>query len=303
MSLRRSQMPSFQALAAFEAAGRHGSFTMAAEELALTQSAVSKQVLQLENTLGIVLFDRTKGKITLTAPGERYLRAAKRLLEDYAKETHAVIASAGSETTLNIAVLPTFASRWLIPRLPTFLARHPSLTINLTTELKPFDFADKLVHAAIHYGSPNWPNAELFHLLQESIVAVTSPDYAQARNLHRATDLPRAVLLQLATRPNFWSDWFEAMKVEHPYPYRGPIFDQFTMMSEAAAVGMGVALMPRYLVERELQSGTLVALDEDPYPGSGNYYVATPLKTQHEPVVAHFVKWTVSEAKGTGRRA
>lgn len=301
--LPRKQMPSFQELTAFEAAGRHGSFTMAAQELALTQSAVSKQVRQLEETLGVVLFDRTKGRVTLTSLGERYLGSARRILQAYESETHAVIASAGAETTLSVAVLPTFASRWLIPRLPGFLASHPSLTLSLTTEPKPFDFAEKSVDVAIHYGGPTWPHGEAIYLCNEAIVAVASPDYARAHRLTKAADLERAVLLQQGSRPSLWQEWFSTRNVEHPHPYRGPIFDQFAMTGQAAVAGMGVALVPTFLIEQELRSGTLTMLDEAPFAGSGAYYLVTPLGNQHKPIVAAFIQWVIGQTSLAGRVA
>ena len=296
MGLSRSLMPSLQELTTFEAAARHGNFTMAADELALTQSAVSKQVRQLEETLGVVLFDRTKGRVTLTRLGERYMRSARRILREYETETHSIIAAAGSESALRLAVLPTFASRWLIPRLPEFLAEHPDVTVMVSTEPEPFDFSEKVVDVAIHYGAPNWPHGETVYLCHESIVAVSSPAYVEARGLRKAGDLAGATLLQQASRPSLWQEWFHACGAEHPHPYRGPLFDQFAMTSQAAAAGMGVALVPTFLIEQELASGQLVALKEPAYKGNGAYYVVTPLQVQHAPLVAAFVTWIRQEA-------
>ncbi|MFC0220077.1 LysR family glycine cleavage system transcriptional activator [Pseudochelatococcus lubricantis] len=295
MAFSRSLMPSFQEMTAFEAAARHGNFTRAAEELALTQSAVSKQIRQLEDTLGVVLFDRTKGRVTLTRPGERYLRSVRKILRDYEVETHAIVASAGSDTTLTIAVLPTFGSRWLIPRLPDFIARHPSLTVNLTSEPKPFDFSEKSVDIAIHYGAPTWPQGEATYLCDENIIAVASPAYAQARGLRDAANLLDATLLQQASRPGLWRHWFDEAHIDHPHPYRGPIFDQFAMTIQAAAVGMGVALAPGFLVEQELADGRLIKLNEVPFAGPGAYYIVTPLKTQHSALISAFTEWIIGK--------
>ncbi|RIX99706.1 LysR family transcriptional regulator [Aureimonas flava] len=295
MPLARSLMPSLQELTTFEAAARHGNFTMAAAELALTQSAVSKQVRQLEETLGVVLFDRTRGRITLTRLGERYMRSARRILRQYETETHGIISAAGAESALRLAVLPTFASRWLIPRLPEFLALHPDVTISMTTEPEPFDFGDKAVDVAIHYGAPNWPHGEPVFLCRESIVAVASPRYVREFAIATAADLAGATLLQQASRPSLWHEWFQARGAAHPHPYRGPLFDQFAMTSQAAVAGMGVALVPTFLVETELASGQLAVLDEPPLPGSGAYYVVTPLRLQHTPLIAAFVDWLIGK--------
>ncbi|MGI6247401.1 MAG: LysR substrate-binding domain-containing protein [Pseudochelatococcus sp.] len=298
MAFSRSLMPSFQELTAFEAAARHGNFTRAAEELALTQSAVSKQIRQLEETLGIVLFDRTKGRVTLTSTGEHYLRSVRRILRDYELETHAIVAAAGGGTTLTVAVLPTFASRWLIPRLPDFIAAHPSLTVNLMSEPRPFDFSEKSVDVAIHYGAPTWPHGEATYLCHENIIAVANPGHVRERGLRETPDLREATLLQQASRPGLWRHWFDAVGADHPHPYRGPMFDQFAMTIQAAMAGMGVALVPSFLVEQELADGRLVKLSETPYAGPGAYYVVTPLKTQHNPLVGAFIAWIAGRVSG-----
>jgi LysR family glycine cleavage system transcriptional activator len=294
--LSRTFMPSVQELIAFEAAARHGSFTKAAAELALTQSAVSKQIRQLEATLDVALFSRANGRAALTLLGEQYIRTVRKILSDYETSTYAMIAAGGSETTLKIAVLPTFGSRWLIPRLPGFLAKHPGVTLHMVSELQPFDLAEKAVDVAIHYGDANWPLAESAFLFDEAIVAVASPAYLADHGLRQAKDLSRATLLQQATRANLWQTWFDAAGVEHPFPYRGPIFDQFSMTSQAAAAGMGVGLVPAFLIERELESGALATLGEPLLPGSGAYHVVTPLRMQRSAVVTSFVDWILGEA-------
>ncbi len=295
--LPRTLMPSLQELTAFEAAGRHGSFTKAAQELSLTQSAISKQVRQLEETLGVVLFNRAKGRVVLTSLGEDYIRFATRMLRDCATATHAVIAAGGGESMLKIAVLPTFAARWLIPRLTPYLAAHPSLSLSVTTELEPFDFDERPADVAIHYGAPTWPRAEAVYLFDETIIAVASPVYAAAKALTDAADLDRAILLQQATRPGLWQDWFETAAVEHPNAYRGPIFDQFAMTIEAAAAGLGVALAPAFMVERELAAGQLVRLGKVALAGPGAYYAVTPLSKRYDPAVRGFVDWLVETAR------
>ncbi|MBN8941225.1 MAG: LysR family transcriptional regulator [Rhizobiales bacterium] len=301
MLLSRRLMPSMQELVAFEAAGRHGNFTKAAEELALTQSAVSKQVSKLEETLGVVLFDRSKGRLVLTKPGQAYLGEMRQVLASFEGATYSVIASSGAGDMLDLAVLPTFASRWLIPRLPKFQASHAGVTINITTEAKPFDFSEKPADVAIHYGAPNWPHAEMTYLCDEAVVAVASPDYVARLGLTEAGDLLGATLLQMATRPNLWEHWFAMTGVVHPHPYRGPLMDQFASTLEAAAAGMGVALVPTFLVERELSEGQLRVLFGRPLPGTGAYYAVVPLDKRHEPLPAAFVAWLVEEAASSAR--
>lgn len=298
MLLSRRLMPSLQELTAFEAVGRHASFTKAAEELALTQSAVSKQIRQLEDTLGVFLINRVKGRVVLTTLGAQFMISARRILRDYESATHAIIASGGSESTLKIAVLPTFASRWLIPRLPDFLAGHPSVTVNVTTEPTPFDFSEKAVDIAIHYGTHNWVQAETTYLCDETIIAVANPNYIKSMRIKKPADLERATLLQYATRPNLWQQWFSMAGVIHPHPLRGPIFDQFSMSSQAAVSGMGVALVPKFVVEKELREKQLQKVMETSLGGFGAYYAVVPLKMRHDPTVKSFVNWLVKAAQG-----
>ncbi len=302
MAMSRAAMPSIQELTAFEAAGRHGSFTRAADELALTQGAISKQIRQLEATLGILLFERTKGRVVLTVAGRTFLRSAAELMQGYATLTHSMMASAGSGATLRLGVLPTFAARWLIPRLPGFQTQQPHITVNIVTAPEPFDLAARSVDAAIHFGAPSWAQAECVYLCDEAVVAVAAPGYARRLGLSRPADLARATLLQQASRPGLWGDWFAASGFAHPQPLRGPLFDQFAMTSEAAKAGLGVALAPSFLVERELADGSLVAIGTLPFTGSGAYYVAVPIGRRHEPVVAAFVEWLVAEASASATR-
>lgn len=296
MVLSRTLMPSLQELTAFEAAGRHGSFTKAAEELSLTQSAISKQVRQLEDTLGVTLFNRVNGRVVLTTLGEDYTKAARRILRDCEASTHAVIASGGSDATLKVAVLPTFASRWLIARLPHFLAEHPTITISLVTALEPFDFQEKVADVAIHYGTPSWARGAATYLCEETIIAVASPGYATKHNLKSAADFEGATLIQLATRPTLWGTWLANAATQHPHPYRGPIFDQFAMTIQAAIASIGIALSPTYLIEHELRDGVLVRLSDAVLPGIGAYYAVVPLEKHQDPLVTAFVTWLVDEA-------
>ena len=297
MALSRALMPTMQQLTAFEAACRYGSFTKAAEELALTQSAVSKQVRQLEDTLGVALFSRSNGRVAMTVLGAQYRRRVRQILLDYETATHAVVASGGSAASLRVAVLPTFGSRWLVPRLPGFLAGRPNVAMHMSSETEPFDLVEKAVDVAIHYGDDNWPQADATFLFDEVILAVSSPEYLAAHGIREASDLRAATLLQQATRPNLWQDWFDAAGAVHPFPLRGPIFDQFSMISQAAAAGMGVALIPTFLIERELQSGALAPLAEAPLPGAGAYYAVAPVTQRRDPLIAGFIDWLVSEAR------
>ncbi len=295
MPLSRRLMPSVTELVAFEAAARHGSFTRAADDLALTQGAVSKQVRQLEESLGVALFERERRRVILTDAGRNYLADVRDLLDRLEQSTHAVLA-AGGAAVVNLAVLPTFATRWLIPRLQRFADVAPGVPVNLTTRLEPFDFEREPFDLAIHYGTGNWPAARAYHLLDEEMVAVASPAYRDARALAAPADLARAALLQQATRPNLWLDWFAACGIETAAPYRGPLLDQFLMTAEAAAAGLGVALVPRFLIEAELRAGRLVVLFDRVLRQDRAYFVVTPTGRRRNPAAAAFLDWLRDEA-------
>lgn len=292
MALTRSLMPSFQEMITFEAAARHGSFTDAAVELSLTQSAVSKQIRALETTLGISLFIRTRGRVGLSALGERYLVSVRRILQAYEAETHSIIASGGSTLPLRIAVLPTFATRWLIPRLPAFLAANPTLNVHLITETMPFNIKEKSVDLVIHHGTPDWPMADFTYLCREQIIAVARPGLADTSEPDTLThELLNMPLLQQGTRPMLWQEWFDQAGIEHPHPYRGPVFDQFSMTIEAAVAGIGAALVPKCFVERELRDGSLHQILDIWFPGSGAYYAVTPQAVQRSNAAERFLEW------------
>lgn len=302
MALSRSMLPSLQELTAFEAAGRHKNFTTAAVELSLTQSAISKQIKNLENTLGVFLFHRSKGRVELTPQGERYLLSVRRILYEYETETHSIIASAGSETTLRIASIPTLAAKWLIPNLTEFMNSNPSITVELTTALNPFDFNENPVDVALHYGSSIWPDSELIYMCHDEIVAIGSPNYMKKNNIKNIKDINNTVLLQQSTRPHMWQEWAEKLGHQLPNPYRGPIFDQFSMTIQAAIAGMGVALVPTFLIQEELLSGQLVALYEPPQFSNGAYYIVVPFRSRHNPAIKPFIEWVVSLTRPHSRQ-
>ncbi len=173
--MARPLLPSVAALTAFESAGRHLSFSRAAAELHLTQGAVSRQIRQLEEMIGLDLFERVNQRVFLTDAGAAYLKDVRGILDELAGATRRVMASAGGGGVLDLAVLPTFATRWLMPRLPDFLAKYPGVTVNFTVRLEPFSFADDPCDAAIHHGEPTWPGAICLHLCDEAVVPVASP--------------------------------------------------------------------------------------------------------------------------------
>ncbi|HXH04458.1 MAG TPA: transcriptional regulator GcvA [Candidatus Competibacteraceae bacterium] len=273
----RRVLPSFIALQFFEAAARHLSFTRAAEELHVTQSAVSRQIRKLEETLRRPLFRRLKQRLLLTPAGEAYAAEIRALLDRAEAATLQLMAYSGAGGVLNLAILPTFGSRWLIPRLGSFTARYPDIQLNLVTQVKPFDFAESDVDVAIHFGAETWPGAIMHRLMGETVIPVCSPALLGERSrLDDPAGIARFTLLQHTTRPQAWQDWLRAVGLGHLDGLSGPRFEHFHMVIQAAIAGLGVALLPHFLVQEELVSGRLVIPVEYPVPSEHAYYLVYP---------------------------
>jgi len=196
---------------------------------------------------------------------------------------------------LSLAILPTFGTRWLAPRLPRFLAAHPGVTINLGTRLKPFDFEEEGFDAAIHFGRDDWAGAGAVRLFDERLVACCAPSFQAAHPAAGARDLIGLPLLQLETRPNAWARWFAHHGVEGPVP-QGMLFDQFAPMIQAVIHGLGVALLPEFLAKAELADGRLVRAFGEPVGGPEAYYLVWPAVGAWYPPLQAFRDWLVAEA-------
>lgn len=295
MKLSRRLIPDIATLQAFECAARHGSFTQAANELNLTQSAVSRQIKDLENQIGVLLFERIRQRILLSDAGRKFLPEVRRLLSQTEDTMLRAMASAQSSSSLSLATLPTFGTRWLMPRLPKFLAQHPDLALNIASRSAVFDFEEQPFDMAIHYGKPVWAHANCTYLCSEVIVPVASPDFIAGRNLNEPVQLEEEPLLHLATRPKMWAQWFENCGIEAKSAYRGHRFDQFSMVIVGAMAGMGVALLPEYLVEQELASGQLIRLFDKPMRTENNYYLVVPEGKLENPMIQTFSHWIIGE--------
>ena len=310
--MRRS-IPSTQALACFEAAARHESYTRAAQELALTQGAVSRQVMALEEFVGVALFRRTRHGVALTPAGQVYARKVRHWLLGMERDTLDLMAHQGAGGTIKLAAVPTFATRWLMPRLPLLAKAHPDITVHIEVQTRPFLFTDTGVDAALYAGTPeqvrNWPGIEAVQLMDEDVIAVCSPSLlarAVQRDLGRAWQplppqaLAELPLLQQSTRPQGWVQWFQSAHVDAPRAMDGPRYELFSMLAVAAAHGMGVALVPPMLVEAELARGDLVLASAHALRGERGYYFITPSHQPPSPVLRTFAAWLYSMAKQSG---
>ncbi len=302
MTTARTLIPDLGKLQAFESAARHGSITQAGKELHLTQSAVSRQIRELEAQLGLLLFERVRQRVVLSRAGEKFLADARRLLaQSEAAMLRAMATSQSSQ--LSLATLPTFGSRWLVPRLPGFLARHPGVTLSMASRSAPFDLEEQGFDAAIHYGQPIWANADCRYVCQEVIVPVASPAFLIGRSLDTPSSLAAGPLLHQSTRPKAWASWFEASGVDTTSAYQGHRFDQFTMLIEATVAGMGLALLPRYLVEKELREQSLAVVMDRPLETENAYYFVVPLRMKADPLTNLLFEWIVEQINPTGLTA
>src|SRR5512140_496285 len=253
----RRYLPSSMMLQAFEASAKRLSFTLAAQDLCLTQSAISKQVIALEEMLRTELFKRLKNRLELTPAGHSFQRRISPALDGIEAAVIELISSLSDRSTLDLGVVPSFATKWLIPRLANFGRAHPGITVNLATRLVPFDFSETMLDAAIHFGEPQWPGATCDYLMSEEIVVVCNEDLA-TNTLLAPADLAKVSLLHLTTRPNAWKEWAATASLTDLDAARGPHFDHFSMVTQAAVAGLGVAVLPKFLILDELASGRLV---------------------------------------------
>ncbi|MBO6756288.1 MAG: LysR family transcriptional regulator [Roseibium sp.] len=295
--MKRAFVPPADTLIAFECAARHASFTRAAEELHLTQGAVSKQVRHLEDRLGVELFRRVRQRIVLTDAGRLYLHDIRGALEALTAATRQVMSYAGREDVLNLAVLPTFGTRWLAPRLARFLRIYPSAGLNLSVRLQPFDFEHEPFDGAIHHGDPVWAGAIADFLFPEEVIPVGSPVFRDRHNIRVPEDLANVPRLQLATRPLAWRQWFDLAGVAAETAFQGARFEQFVMVSEAAIHHVGAALMPRFFIQDELAAGRLVQLCDLALAQRSAYHFVYPENRTSKPVVTAFRDWLLDEAR------
>ncbi len=297
----RRKIPPLQTLVCFDAAARHESYTRAAQELALTQSAVSRQIGTLEAFLGVALFRRTRHGVALTASGAAYARQTAKRLEAMERDTLDAMAHQGEGGSLSLAAVPTFATRWLMPRLKGFAALQPDVVVHIETRTRPFLFADAEFDAALYAGTvaqvQNWAGTHALPLMQEDVVPVCSPALLPRGKPVSPTAIAHMPLLQQSTRPDGWRQWFDAQQVDAPNARGGPRYELFSILAAAASQGLGMALMPTMLVADELARGELVVACPRPLAGERAYYLVTPERADQRPLLKFFSDWLLAQAR------
>jgi LysR family glycine cleavage system transcriptional activator len=296
--LRR--LPPLNALKAFEAAARSESFTRAAEELCVTQGAVSHQVKALEATLGVKLFNRERQRLTMTEAGREYLAVVRDALDRIALGTDRLM-QRQSSGALTVSTSPDFAAKWLVTRLGRFAEHHPEIDLRVSATLHHVDFAREDVDLAVRHGDGQWAGLDVVRFCPEQLFPVCSPKLVSGRNrVEKAADLLKFPLLRLDDWKT-WMRWFDAAGVANPAVH-GPVLNRASMLIDAAVDGQGVALARTALAASDLISGRLIRPIDVSLRMSKTYWIVCPKATAAVPKIVTFRNWLLAEASGDTRR-
>ncbi|MFC3052797.1 LysR substrate-binding domain-containing protein [Kordiimonas pumila] len=285
----KRQIPSLTALECFENVMRHGLVTRAADELNLTQSAVSRQIGNLEAFIRQPLFKRERKRLVPTEAAKEFSTTLSPIMDKLEKETMRLMSWGAEDRILTLGLLPTFGSRWLIPRLGGFTAKNPDIQLNIVTGLSLEDFIAANTDVFILYGTGIWKGYESQRIVDEEIVPVIMPE------LYQSPEIMDYEHLQMATRPKAWQVWLHANGRGERAQKLGPKFENFTMMIEAVRSGLGVAVLPNMYVESDLKSGRLLAPFGAPVASKNGYYLAYPDHLSGSNKVQAFKNWLTPE--------
>src|SRR3954470_6791601 len=295
------QLPPLNALRAFEAAARSESFTRAAEELCVTQGAVSHQVKALEATLGIKLFNRERQRLVITDAGREYLGVVRDALDRIAAGTERVLQRQNSGV-LTGSTSPDFAAKRLVNRLGRFAEAHPGIDLRVSATMHHIDFVREEVDVAVRHGDGNWPGLDATRLCIEQLFPVCSPKLMSGRNkIAKPSDLSRSPLLHLDDS-KAWAQWFELAGVPAPQLPHGLTLNRASMLIDAAIDGQGVALARTALAASDLISGRLVRPFELSLKLSKTYWIVCPKAASAKPKISTFRDWLLTEAAADMRR-
>lgn len=294
----RRKIPSHSALMAFEAAARHGSFARAADELALTEGAISRQIGRLEVFLGVTLFERVGNRVRLLPNGERYAVQVRESLDRLERDSQYLMGQPSDGASLDIATIPTFATRWLIPRLARFRDMQPNIIVHLAERMEPFVLAGSGFDAAIHFEHPAWTGMRTHRLLHETLVPVCHPALlGKGEGALSLDELPR---LHRRQNPDAWERYALETGIVLTNPAVGARYDLHSMQIEAALAGLGVALVPRLYIEKELAEGRLIAPWPDGQSISKTFclILPEPIRLSEGPIQL-FADWLLTEARSS----
>lgn len=294
----RRFLPSLSALQAFESAARHLSFTRAAEDLMLTQSGISRQVNNLESLLGVRLFERTGSRLVLTDAGRTYAEEVRHSLDQLEESSIDAVRGRKASMSLMLAAPATFVSRWLVPRLPQFVALNPEVPVEIV-ELRPGGHPDvNTLDIAIMRGVEAWRETRALPLFRERLAVAGSPELvASLGALPDVLDFRRLPTLQNASRPSLWLAWLRASGQAYEGAIQGLRFPQNEILIRAAVTGLGLAVVPIHYIDRELDEGSLVLPFGDPVPSGESYWVSIPEARAHRQELLGVRDWLLQEAR------
>jgi LysR family transcriptional regulator, glycine cleavage system transcriptional activator len=282
-------------LRAFVMTARFASISRAAEALHLTQSAVSKQIQELESSLGLNLFERVRKRLSLTPAGQRYEAAIRPLLAQLEAATLDLITSNDGGGSLHISTLPTFGAKWLIPRLPEFQKNHPEIALNFVPFAQGYTFERPDLDCSILFGDGNWPGAVSEYLIGREVILIAPPAAKMQTRLKKPQDITKFSLLQHASVPQAWAHWCEAHQVTPSNPSAGPLLDQFHSVIRAVMAGMGLGLVPRCLVQDDINAGHVSAPLDDGYYDTSGYYLCYPEGKRNLAPLLSFKQWLMTQ--------
>ncbi len=295
------RLPSLNGLKAFEAAARHESFTRAAEDLCVTQGAVSHQVKALEAELGLKLFNRERQRLVITEAGRAYLAVVRDAFDRIAAETERLV-QRQSGGALTVSTSPNFAAKWLVHRLGRFAEVHPEIDLRVSASLHHVDFAREDIDLAIRHGDGTAAGLHVTRLCAEELFPVCSPKLRNGRNpLRKPSDLSRVSLLHVNSRQD-WNQWLDFAGVKNLDLSRGPVLNQASMAIDAAVDAQGVALARTALAAWDLISGRLVRPFELAMPVSYAYWIVCSKAAAKLPKIVAFSDWLLAEAAEDARQ-
>ena len=291
----RPRLPPLNTLKAFEAAARHESFTRAAEELCVTQGAVSHQVKALEAELAVKLFNRERQRLIITEAGRDYLNVVRDALDRIAVGTERLL-QRQSTGVLTVSTSPDFAAKWLVHRLGNFAEAHTGIDLRVSATLHHVDFAREEVDLAVRHGDGNWPGLDTVRLSAEQLFAVCSPKLLSGRRrLGKVSDILKFPLIHLDSRSD-WTNWLQGAGIDDADVTHGPVLNRASMVIAAASDGQGVARARTTLAAWDLINGRLVRPFPESLRLSKTYWIVCPKATAGLPKIATFRDWLLSEA-------
>jgi LysR family glycine cleavage system transcriptional activator len=296
------RLPPLNALKAFEAVARSNSVTRAAEELSVTQGAVSQQVKALEVALGVKLFNRERQRLKITPAGRDYLVVIREALDHIGAGTERLVQRQNAGV-LSVSTSQDFAAKWLVHRLARFAAAHPGVDLRVSATTHAVDFAREDIDVALRLGDGHWPGLEATRLCAEQIFAICSPKLLVGRHrLQRPVDVLKWPLLRLEDQSQAWKRWFALAGVAAPAQLPGPVLNRASMLIDAAIDGQGIALARTTLAAWDLISGRIVRPFDLSWRPDGTYWIVCPKATAKVTKIGRFRDWLLAEAADDARR-